>query len=239
MSDSAANDVSGGVSGGISGGFSLERPRKLGDIVLDQVRELIVDKRLVPGQRLSEAKIAGILGVSKTPVREALLQLRMIGLVVMIDGNAHVVVPSARLIREAYEVRAGLEALTARLATERADTARRARLLPLAEASLHAARDNDAEGFRRHDQQFHREVALASNNSLVQQRIDETLVLCQTLRRRDVLTGWDSQLCGQAHVDIARAIDSGDAETASREMHAHVSYVMEKVLSAFAEQQHE
>ncbi|ADI11716.1 GntR-family transcriptional regulator [Streptomyces bingchenggensis BCW-1] len=226
-----------GTASDVSVEVSLERPRKLGDIVLDQVRELIVGKRLPPGERLSEAKIAKMLGVSKTPVREALLQLRMIGLVSMIDGNAHVVVPSARLIREAYEVRAGLEALTARLAAERAAPDRRAQLLPLAEASLQAARDNDAAAFRGLDQEFHHAVALASNNATAQQRIDETLVLCQTLRRRDVLTGWDSQLCGQAHVAIAEAINSGDAEVASREMYGHINYVMDRVLSALAGQQ--
>ncbi|AQW49531.1 GntR family transcriptional regulator [Streptomyces violaceusniger] len=215
---------------------SLERPRKLGDIVLDQVRELIVGKQLPPGERLSEARIAKMLGVSKTPVREALLQLRMIGLVSMIDGNAHVVVPSARLIREAYEVRAGLEALTARLAAERADTGHRAQLLPLAEESLQAARDHDAQRFRSLDQRFHHAVAVASNNETARQRMDETLVLCQTLRRRDVLTGWDSQQCGQAHVTIAEAINSGDAEVAAREMYLHVNYVMDRVLSAFGDQ---
>jgi DNA-binding GntR family transcriptional regulator len=222
----AANEVSVEVS--------LERPRKLGDIVLDQVRELIVSKQLPPGQRLSEAKIATMLGVSKTPVREALLQLRFIGLVSMVDGNAHVVVPSARRIREAYEVRAGLEALAARLAAERADAVRRADLLPLAQASLEAAQASDAELFRSLDQQFHRAVALASNNEAAQQRIDETLVLCQTLRQRDVLTGWDSQLCGQAHVGIAEAIGAGDAEVAARDMYSHITYVMGRVLTAFA-----
>lgn len=228
-----------GTASGASIAAMVERPRKLGDLVLDQVRELIVTKQLPPGERLSEAKIAGMLGVSKTPVREALLQLRMIGLVVMIDGNAHVVVPSARLIREAYEVRAGLESLAARLAAERADSDRRSQLLPLAESSLQAARESDAERFRDYDQQFHHAVALASNNATAQLRIDEAIVLCQTLRQRDVLTGWDSEQCGQAHVDIARAIDAGDAETASRSMRLHINYVMERVLAALAAQQSE
>ncbi|MFJ3214095.1 GntR family transcriptional regulator [Streptomyces flaveolus] len=229
MGNSTASDVSVTVS--------LERPRKLGDIVLDQVRELIVTKQLPPGGRLSEAKIAAMLSVSKTPVREALLQLRMIGLVSMDDGHARVVAPSARLVREAYEVRAGLEALAARLAAERADASRRTALLPLAEQSLTAARDNDTERFRGLDRKFHHAVAAAANNDTAQQRIDDTLVLCQTLRRRDVLTGWDSQLCGQAHVGIAEAINAGDAETASREMYAHITYVMDKVLAALAAQQ--
>jgi len=214
----------------------LERPPKLGDLVLDQIRELIVSKRLSPGERLSEAKIAGMLGVSKTPVREALLQLRTIGLVVMVDGNAHVVVPSARLIREAYEVRSGLEALTARLAAERSDPVRRAELLPLADASLQAARDGDADGFHTHDRDFHQAVAAAANNDTASVRISETMVLCQTLRQRDVIAGWDSEVCGRAHVDIANAIESGDAEMASRQMRLHIEYVMAKVLDALAQQ---
>jgi DNA-binding GntR family transcriptional regulator len=212
------------------------RPPKLGDMVLDQVRNLIVSKRLQPGQRLSEAQVAGMLGVSKTPVREALLQLRMSGLIDVIDGNAHVVAPSAHLIREAYEVRSGLEALAARLAAERVDRERHAVIESLAQSSLVAAQQNDSDGFRQRDEEFHHEVALAAGNTILQVRITEALTLCQTLRQRDVLTAWDSELCGQAHVTVARVIGLGDSAAAASSMRLHIAYVMDAVLTAFSEQ---
>ncbi|MBK1786002.1 GntR family transcriptional regulator [Prauserella cavernicola] len=212
---------------------SLERPRKLGDIVLDQVRELIVSKRLAPGSRLSEAKIAGILEVSKTPVREALLQLRMIGLVEIVDGSAHVVVPSAMLIREAYEVRSGLEALTARLAAQRADVGHQNEILAAADASHLAAKNGDRRAFAEHDHRFHWSIAVASGNDTARNRVEESLILCQTLRQRDVLSEWDSQVCGEAHVDIANAIRDRAAGAAAELAAAHVTYVMAKILAQF------
>ncbi|MGV9798124.1 GntR family transcriptional regulator [Mycobacterium sp. NPDC003449] len=215
---------------------TLERPRKLGEIVLEQVRELIVSKQFAPGARLSEAKIAGILGVSKTPVREALLQLRMIGLVELVDGAAHVVVPSVQLIREAYEVRSGLEALTARLAAQRADAGHRDEITAAADASLAAAKDGDKRTFRDHDRRFHWSIAVAAGNTTARHRVEESLMLCQTLRQRDVLSDWDSQVCGEAHVDIARAIRNQDAGKAAELAAAHVIYVMDKVLTSFADE---
>jgi DNA-binding GntR family transcriptional regulator len=214
---------------------TLERPRKLGDIVLDQVREMIVSKQLAPGARLSEAKIANILGVSKTPVREALLQLRMIGLVELVDGAAHVAVPSARLIREAYEVRSGLEALTARLAAQRADAGHQAEIQAAADASLLAAKDGDRRTFADHDRRFHWSIAVAAGNTTARHRVEESLILCQTLRQRDVLSDWDSQVCGEAHVEIARAIRNRNAGMAAELAAAHVTYVMDKVLASFAD----
>lgn len=212
----------------------VERPRKVGDIVLEQVRNLIVTKQLSPGERLREANIAKMLNVSKTPVREALIQLRTIGLVVMVEDNAHVVAPSATLVREAYEVRAVLEGLSARLAAERSDPAQLAGVMLLAEASLGAARARDQGAFHTYDREFHQAIAIQANNLTAQQRIDDAVVLCDTLRQRDALTRWDSDLCGKAHVDIARSIQSGDGDAAALGMQGHIEYVMSKVLKSLA-----
>jgi DNA-binding GntR family transcriptional regulator len=59
----------------------LIRPKSLTDLAHDSIRQLIVGGELVMGAQLSEATLAGQLGISKTPVREALLRLRVDGLI--------------------------------------------------------------------------------------------------------------------------------------------------------------
>src|SRR2546429_2443129 len=61
------------------------RPESLADMVYDAIRRLVMDKTLPPGSRVSENALAERLGVSKTPVREAMLRLRQIG-VIQSDG---------------------------------------------------------------------------------------------------------------------------------------------------------
>lgn len=75
------------------------RPANLTDLVLDALRQSIVDQTLAPGQQVSEASLAKSLQVSKTPVREALLRLRHIGLVEPASRGLRVVRPSAGTIR--------------------------------------------------------------------------------------------------------------------------------------------
>ena len=64
----------------------LEAPERLADMVYETIRQSIMDKTLAPGARLTESGLAAQLGVSKTPVREALLRLRRIGVIRDIYG---------------------------------------------------------------------------------------------------------------------------------------------------------
>lgn len=85
-----------------------------------QLRDAIVEGRLGPGDRLVEQRIAADLGVSRTPVREAIRALAAEGLVVTEVNRGAVVRPlDARDIHDVYEVRARLEGLAAALAAER------------------------------------------------------------------------------------------------------------------------
>src|SRR3981081_2195160 len=75
------------------------RAENLTDAVFEAIRDGIVDKVLTPGARISEAKVASQLNVSKTPVREALLRLRHLGLVEPTERGLTVVRPSGKAIR--------------------------------------------------------------------------------------------------------------------------------------------
>lgn len=217
------------MSGSTGASLGLERPRLIGELVVEQLRNAIIEKRLAPGARLSEAALASTLRVSKTPVREALLQLRMIGLVTAEAGSLRVVLPSLALVREAYEVRAGLEALTAFLSATRADEQDLVAIKHAAVQSASCARNHDMDGFREHDRLFHQYVSVASKNQMAAQQVMNSRDLCQALRQRDVITDQVSQACGRAHLSIAEAIAGKDSDSARALMGDHIHYVRERV----------
>jgi DNA-binding GntR family transcriptional regulator len=201
--------------------------------VHDAIRDAIVSKSLPPGMRLSEAALADQLGVSKTPVREALVRLVAIGLVEN-EGvrGCRVVTPSRDRIRHAYEVRGGHEFTAARLAAGNASAREATELHRVAEQSVERADAGDGPGFRAFDALFHRGVAAAADNPLLRQLVENSFSLTWALRSRDVPVTGDSIECAHQHVSISLAIAGGEAERASTEMLAHIDKVMNIVLSA-------
>jgi DNA-binding GntR family transcriptional regulator len=118
----------------------IERAAPLRSEVYAKVREAIVDGTLAPGSALVSTELAGRLGVSRTPVREAIARLIQDGLAVDEGGGRAVVRPISRQeIADFFEIRAALEAVAARRAVER----QHGRWLPrlrAAEERLEAAR---------------------------------------------------------------------------------------------------
>ncbi|MCU1418394.1 MAG: hypothetical protein JWP32_2568 [Schumannella sp.] len=210
------------------------RPESLSNLVLEQIKSAIVNKELVPGTKISEASLATQLKVSKTPVREALLRLRHIGLVSPNGSGLQVVQPSRESIREAYELRAGLERASARFASTRCTESEQLLLAEFAEGSLAMTLSGDALGFREFDSKFHRQVAHCSGNELLNTAIDDALVLTSALRARDVpMTQGDSVNCAKEHIRIADAIAHGRADIAGEAMEEHIGHVMSMVLAVF------
>jgi DNA-binding GntR family transcriptional regulator len=207
------------------------RPGSLTEIVFDKLRDAIVSKELSPGSRVSESMLAGMLNVSKTPVREALLRLCYMGLVEPTGRGLRVVQPNREIIRDAYELRSSLEASAAMSAARRAEGDHRRMIAEAARSSLEHAQAADASGFAEWDLKFHLAVADASRNQLLAKAVKDSVMLAFTLRSRDVPTVDDSIRYGSQHVDIARAINDGDAEQASELMCRHITEVMEHVLS--------
>jgi DNA-binding GntR family transcriptional regulator len=208
------------------------KPESLTELVLEAIKDAIVGKTLAPGSRLSEATLAAQLEVSKTPVREALLRLRHIGLVEEVGSGLRVIKPSTKTIRNAYELRAGLEWTSALHAAVRSSASDQARISEFATASLDCAKVGNLGGFREADTKFHHVVARSSGNQILASAISDALVLTSALRQRDVPTTGYSVRCGADHVRVAEAIHAGAADTAARAMAEHVAHVMSTVLAA-------
>lgn len=209
------------------------RPTNLTDMVLEKIQNAIIDKSLPPGASVSEASLAAALKVSKTPVREALLRLRHIGLVLPGDRGMRVVSPSPQLIRHAYELRAGVERTAAFLSGERASAGDLAEIEDAAHNSVTFAEAHDAAGFRTCDLRFHNLIVESTRNPLLLSAVFEAVTLTRALRARDVRTTGDSVLCAREHVAISAALNDRDGETAARRIHQHINHVMTIALAGF------
>ena len=204
----------------------------LTDRVFEQIRSAITTKVFPPGARLTEAQLAEDLNVSKTPVREAFVRLREIGLIEP-DGRrgGRVVQPTRATIAEMYEVREALEVQAALLAAERADAPAKAQIAEAAALSLAGAEAEDRAAFAAADIAFHEAIASSTQNDRLAVLVGNSLDLIAAVRRRDFEHVEASKTCAEAHVAVADAIARGDASAAADHMRTHVRHVRDMVLA--------
>jgi DNA-binding GntR family transcriptional regulator len=216
--------IGSGVRAGPEGTLArIERPARVSDTAYGRIRSAIIQGQIAPGERVTEAGLSHQLGVSKTPVREALLRLHEVGLVKLHGARGGAVVASpAELLGEALELREVLEGVAAELGAIRATADDIDELRTVADQGVAAARSHDAQGFAIWDGEFHLSVARCSRNGRLEKLICDTLDLISAARRRDEGPGEGLVGCAQGHVAIVQAFEERDPEMAGVEMRRHV-----------------
>ncbi|MFI5953900.1 GntR family transcriptional regulator [Cryptosporangium sp. NPDC051539] len=212
----------------------IERPDNLTDLVFAAIRDRIVEASLPPGSSVSEATLAKELTVSKTPVREALLRLRRIGLVEPTSRGLRVTLPSVRTVRHAFEYRAVLESGAATYAAGHASGEQLEAIVRWASESLGCARAGDPADFRQTDHRFHLAVADASGNEFLRSAIEDAFVLTMALRRRDVSLVRDFVPDALEHLEIADALRTRNSAAASALVAGHALRILDQLLDAMA-----
>ncbi|TMR06939.1 GntR family transcriptional regulator [Actinomadura soli] len=206
----------------------VSRTDTLADVVYTQLHDAIATRALSPGARLTEAGVAQQLQVSKTPVREALLRLRQVGLIEPdgLRGN-RVIKRSEQVLRDAYETRQALEAFAVTAAAERGSDDALAHIRDLAEGSLTAAQAGDLDGYFGLDREFHAAIAEASGNQRIAGLIHDAATLMRALRHVEALAQAGIVASAYQHVAIAEALARRDEASAARHMRDHLAAVEE------------
>lgn len=198
------------------------------DMIVESLKTAIFSGRLRPGEILVERKIAEQLGVSKTPVREALIVLERSGLVAVKNRSIAVRSLSFTDIRHVYEERVLLEPW-AILDAARFDKAFVSAGQALDEARRYAiAGDNAARALA--NRRFHRGMYANSENNFVVNALDSlqdltALAVVGVLWER--WPRWDVEAA--EHEAIYRAASSGDTQGAAKLMEEHISASIERV----------
>ena len=134
--------------------------------VADRLSQLIVNGDLAPGTRLVETDLARRLRVSRAPIREAIKDLELLGLVSKPSRRgARVMELSARDVKEIYEVKAMLDGLAAGLAAERVTDGELARLQGLHQRMQQLVTRGDRDGYATTSREFHEAIIAAGGNA--------------------------------------------------------------------------
>jgi DNA-binding GntR family transcriptional regulator len=181
---------------------------------------------LRPGDRLVESELADRLGVSRTPVREALQRLETQGMLTR-DGRSLMVASlDHNQLAELYAVRTTLEGLAARLAARHA-TPEEVRVLDRMVADDRALVGGDPRVLARANKRFHKQIHLASHNRFLVQQLDlvhRSMALMATTSL--AAEGRDGTAVAE-HAQIVAAIASGDGAAAEAALAAHLSRAFE------------
>ncbi|MCO5967392.1 GntR family transcriptional regulator [Actinoallomurus soli] len=187
----------------------------------DHVKQAILDRTYPGGALLSEGEIASAVGVSRTPVREALLRLEAEGLVRLYPKRGALVLPvSSQEISDVFEARELVETFAADKATLRPEQVDE--LARWLEAMRAHAAAGDAREFARADRCFHRTMVAAAGNEIITQLYD---ALRDRQLRMARLTADDPERTATAiqdHAEILEAVRTGDRERIRAAVHRHL-----------------
>ncbi len=190
--------------------------------VKDVILQRIVAGEYPPGARLVETRIAGELGVSQAPVREALRDLEQLGCIVHEPfRGCSVRAFSAAELLEAFPVRAALEALAAQLAAERIEEDELAHLADLLETMRAAAERGDAHDQSQANASFHAAIVRAARNATLERQWS----LLEPFSRTYISVsqpGLDLRALSDRHVPILDALRARDPDAAHDAMHQHL-----------------
>jgi GntR family transcriptional regulator, rspAB operon transcriptional repressor len=180
----------------------------------------IVRCELVPGQKLTELELAAELGVSRTPVREAVGRLRDEGLVEIVPQLGTFVVPiSPQTVREAEFIRDALECAAIREAAERATAADRAELEAHLELQRRATAAVDADRLRVLDDEFHELLCSLSGCGSLWPVVRRAKA---PMDRVAMLAGSSPEPTLLDHEAIVTAVAQGDGDVAEAELRRHL-----------------
>lgn len=213
----------------------LERPLwrsriRLVDEVAEELRQRIYTHRHPPGSKLHQEPLAAELGVSRTPLKEALRVLEAEGLVTVSPrGGVQVMSPTVETLLAAYELREVIDGLAARLAaTARGSTLEVDGFLAEQAACLRAW---DGAAWTLSNVAFHGAILEASNNEYVAGQTSIVRLTAQVFVPVARLEPSRAAGALREHVAIADAIRRGDPEQAERLARAHVRVTIDAINS--------
>ena len=189
----------------------------------DDIENGIVTGEFEPGERLDETQLAMRFGVSRTPIREALMQLSAIGLVEIRPRRGAVVVdPAPQRVYEMFEVMAELEAMCGRLAARRMSPDDHAALQSAHEACRDACLAGDADAYYYKNEQFHDAIYAGSHNTFLAEQARALHRRLRPYRRLQLRVRNRLPTSFGEHDDVVNAIRAGDSDLTANLLRQHV-----------------
>ncbi|MFO1349761.1 MAG: GntR family transcriptional regulator [Gammaproteobacteria bacterium] len=190
--------------------------------IYDAVYDAIMDHRLPPGTKLTEAAFCDFFGVSRTVVRKALVRLAHDGMVTLrLNRGAVVASPSIEETHDVFEARRVIESALIHSLTHRANAEQLRQLHVIAEDEQAALERGDRRAAVRLSGEFHLRLATLGGNAVLSQFLNELITRTSLIIALYETPGTSACLFDD-HFALIDAIASGDAERAATQMEAHL-----------------
>jgi DNA-binding GntR family transcriptional regulator len=213
---------------------SLAQDEPLVDSVYRVIRDAICDGRLEPNRKLAQIPLAEQLGISRTPVRDALQRLAQEGLVRALSWRGFVVSEfSVRDAVDIYEVRLALEPLAARKAVGRHSRAQMAELLDNCEYTAAVVQEDISDVYEL-NHRFHAGVVEPCGNPVLVRTLDQLWQMPASLRmfHAQAVHSHALEQNAQEHRAIVEALEAGDADLVERRVRDHIAAARDETVVA-------
>ncbi len=213
--------------------IKLDNYQPLRELVFEALRDAIIKGVLKPGERLMEVQLAEELGVSRTPVREAIRKLELDDLVVMIPRKgAYVSGISLKDIADVFEIRAAMESLAAGLAAERITDEELEELERILVKKAEIIEANDLDRLVEIDIRFHEGLYQASRNAKLVQIINNLSEQIHRFRSTSLASPGRMKEALEEHRKIVEAISERNITLAQSLAQEHIENAENRMLEA-------
>ncbi len=212
--------------------FNLQNHRPLREIVYEELKRQIMVGEIAPGTRMMEVDLAEDMGVSRTPVREAIRKLEKEGLVTIEPRRgAYASDISAKEMVDVLEVRQDLEGMAAGIAAQKMTPDKREELETITARYKEAVDSGDVDEIIKRDEEFHKYIVGLSENKTLIKMVSQVQELA--LRFRYIYYEDFSRFKNQPmeHQEIVDAILSGNANSARVHAEVHLSRLKDFVIN--------
>lgn len=211
--------------------LNLTDYKPLREVVFETLRNAIVKGNLKPGERLMEIQLAEKLGVSRTPVREAIRKLELEGLVVMVPRKgAYVADVSLKDILDVLEIRSYLEGLAAFLAAQRITEKESKKLEKKLAEFRKCFEDENLNCLVQKDIELHDVIFNASKNERLTALVDGLREQVQRFRITYIMNYNKGDSIMEQHEKIVGAILSGECEEARKQAQEHIETARDYII---------
>lgn len=201
----------------------MDTPKNRSETLREQIEEMIAVGRLAPGQHLDETVLAEEFGVSRTPIREALIQLASMGIIVMRPRRGAIVAEiGPQQLIEMFEVMAEFEAMCGRLAARRMSAAEHATLMASHLACKQARDSSDTDAYFYKNEAFHEQIYAGSHNTFLAEQARALHRRLRPYRRLQLRVRDRLKTSFDEHDGVVNAIIAGNSELTVELLRQHI-----------------
>jgi len=211
----------------------------LAEQIATRLRHAIVLGELAPGSSIGERETAQEMGVSRTPMREAIRILANEGLLILRPSHSPMVAdPTLKQVEDDLALIGALEVLSGELACQNASSHDIAHIRSLHEQMVTHAESGDMLRFFEADMAFHRAIAQASENARLDDLHGQLLARLWRVRYLSACQAWDQKRVLAQHALIVAGLEARNADLVRHETGSHIQHIQRNIQGHFRRETH-